>query len=221
MSDLCRNPDACERKGRGANCRRCATYVRLRTQWSDPVFREKTLAGIRAATRRHPKLTEDQLFSEFRRIFNYDPDNGALTWAQKPNKRSPIKIGAVAGIPLDGYIRVSVFNKRYLVHRVIWAIVHGCFPRDQIDHADLDRSNNRIVNLREATQSENMTNRNYPWPIETRGVSYHPKCRKRFAAVVRKDKVAHHLGYFQTPEEAHAAYVAAARRLHGEFARIE
>ena len=42
-----------------------------------------------------------------------------------------------------------------------------------------------------------------------------------FVSKIKKDGKAIYLGYYRTPEEAHAAYRAAARRLYGEFARLE
>ena len=41
-----------------------------------------------------------------------------------------------------------------------------------------------------------------------------------FVAKTKKDGKSIYLGYYRTPEEAHAAYCATARRLHGEFARF-
>jgi len=89
-----------------------------------------------------------------------------------------------------------------------------------IDHRDGDPSNNRWNNLRRATPSQNNANRrlqqNNAWGLK--GVSRH---RSRWRASIRKDRRTHHLGVFSTPQAAHAAYVAAARKLFGEFARPE
>ena len=48
-------------------------------------------------------------------------------------------------------------------HAAVWAWHNGCFPTMQIDHIDLDPTNNKIENLREVSQSENMMNMVYPW----------------------------------------------------------
>jgi hypothetical protein len=95
--------------------------------------------------------------------------------------------------------------------------VHGVWPKNDIDHRDLNRTNNAIANLREGTRSQNMANTrargNYG-----KGVWLH-KSSGLFAASIRAGGVKRHLGYFKTPEAAHAAYCQAALVLNGEFAR--
>lgn len=69
------------------------------------------------------------------------------------------KAGDVVGLKVakDGYSRVCVNYKDYLVHRLIFLWHHGFIPKN-IDHINLDRSDNRIENLREATNSQNTYN---------------------------------------------------------------
>lgn len=115
-----------------------------------------------------------------------------------------------------GYITVCLNGKAYLAHRVIWAIVHGRWPAEEIDHINHVRDDNRIENLREATRSQNFANnsgyrRREPLP---KGVS---RVRERFRARIRKHGVIQHLGYFPTAEAAHAAYCEAADIAWGPF----
>jgi hypothetical protein len=97
----------------------------------------------------------------------------------------------------------------------------GVWPKDQIDHRDLDRTNNRFDNLREATQAQNLHNtRAYCTNTSGRkGVSWHRRDR-RWRVKIDVEGEYRWLGYFDDLEDAASAYAAAARELHGEFARV-
>ena len=58
-----------------------------------------------------------------------------------------------------GQIEVRIDGQRYQAHRLIWKMVHGVDPKEQIDHVDMDPGNNRLSNLREATQAQNLLHR--------------------------------------------------------------
>jgi hypothetical protein len=104
----------------------------------------------------------------------------------------------------------------FRMHRVLM----GDPPGMEIDHIDSDGLNNMRSNLRVATHAENQRNSRISPKNSSgfKGVSWHKKNR-RWHAQISVDGKKLHLGYFDTPEEAHAAYVAASERLHGEFAR--
>lgn len=102
--------------------------------------------------------------------------------------------------------------------------MHRAVLRDAIseviDHINHDGLDNRKVNLRPATHSENMRNRKRNVNKGSglpKGVFYSNGCKNRFAAQVRKDGVLYRLGVFDTPEKAAAAYAAGAKKLFGEF----
>jgi hypothetical protein len=105
-----------------------------------------------------------------------------------------------------------------MAHRVAYKFLTGEEP-ETVDHQDTDTGNNRAENLRAATYGQNTANR--------RGWSKHglPKgvypYRQRFKANVTTGsgptKKTIHLGVFDTPAEAHAAYCEAASAVHGEF----
>lgn len=95
--------------------------------------------------------------ADLKKHLRYDPDTGELWWIRPWKKRVLTKragnydyVGNRWSIFIDG--------KRYLQHRVIWAIVTGAWPSATIDHIDGDSSNNRWDNLREATLSEQQQN---------------------------------------------------------------
>lgn len=124
-------------------------------------------------------------------------------------------------IKRNGYAVVSNGLKKLLQHRVIFFKTHvlGAFSKIQVDHIDRNKLNNRIDNLRACTKSQNGMNkglRKTP-PHGYKGISFR-KDIKKYSAQIRSNKVAKHLGFFDTPIEAARAYDEAALNIHGEFA---
>lgn len=107
-------------------------------------------------------------------------------------------------------------SERMMVHRLIMEPPDGV----EIDHVNQDRFDNRRINLRLATRSQNMHNSNAHRNNTSgfKGVYYYRR-HDRWRAVIRIPGKRITLGSFKTAEEAGAAYAAAASKLHGEFAR--
>jgi|LakMenEpi03Aug12_release.lakeMendotaPanAssembly.Ray.scaffolds.fasta_scaffold710345_2 hypothetical protein len=156
-------------------------------------------------------------------LFRYEADTGSIFWRAK---RGKIRAGQPAGtIGESGYLRIAfTINKKYCVfnaHRIIWYIATGQDPLGfQIDHIDGNRLNNRIANLRLASNADNQRNRGAS-PKNTsgyKGVSYH-KQTGRWCSAIKYNNKQIWLGRFDCPELAHMAYCKAAAELHGEFAR--
>ena len=167
--------------------------------------------------KRGPKNSHNDLSPEFiREIFSYEKDTGILRWKTCFTKR--IQIGkAVGWIDEQGRIKIRIFGKDYMAHRLIWVWMTGKWPEYEIDHRDEVKSNNRWKNLREATPSQNHRNRG-PQKNNTsgyKGVTYVAH-RKRYIAGVKLNGYRHNLGSFMTAEEAYFAYCKAAARLHGK-----
>lgn len=157
---------------------------------------------------------------ELRRVLSYDPSTGIFRWKEPLNTHH--KVGGVAGTagPHDrGHIRIALYGKRYRAHRLAWFYSYGVWPSDQIDHKDLNGGNNRLDNLREATNGQNNANKRVYGSSGLKGASLHPRGKKRWHAQIRVNKKNISLGYYYTAEAAHAAYVAAATKAHGEFFR--
>jgi len=93
----------------------------------------------------------------------------------------------------------------------------GDWPSGVVDHKDGNRANNVGKNLRDATLQQNNWNRK-PNSSGLKGVSYVPR-RKKWRAQIRVNGKKKEIGVFPTPEAAHAAYVAAAKKIHGEYLR--
>jgi hypothetical protein len=103
---------------------------------------------------------------------------------------------------------------------VIFLIVEGRWPDPEVDHADFDGMNNRWDNLREATSTQNKTNRRVRKDSCTgvKGVWIRPSGRA--AARITLHGNTRCLGTRDTIEEAAELYRNAANDEHGQFARI-
>lgn len=123
--------------------------------------------------------------------------------------------GCLSGI---GYRIISVKNKLYLEHRLIW-IMHGNDPVDFLDHIDGDKLNNRIENLRPAAKTENGWNTKLK-SNNTSGIKGVCWCKRRmywYGRVRFKGKV-HFAGYFKDKDECVKAVRELREKLHGDFA---
>lgn len=153
--------------------------------------------------------------------FHYDPETGHF---HRKKAFGKLPAGSISGCLRlrDGYWFVSMNGRQYLAHRLAWLYVHGEWPACQIDHANGDRRDNRLSNLRLCTISENRWNSKIRERNTSgyKGVTWDVN-RKKWMAQIMAHRRKRHLGRFNTREEAHAAYQAAALKLHGEFARFE
>ena len=95
-----------------------------------------------------------------KKYLNYDPETGVF---KRKINSGKAKIGDVAGgINGSGYICIRINSVKYRAHRLAWLYVHGKFPDNQIDHINRIKTDNRIENLRDVTQSVNAKNRDLP-----------------------------------------------------------
>ncbi len=149
-------------------------------------------------------------------IFDYRPSDGGLIWRVNTGKKQ--LIGMTAGVARrDGYRRVGVLDRDYYIHHLVWAWHHGEWP-SRIDHANGDPSDNRIENLRLSTQSQNLANSKARKRECPKGVT-RVRDASTFTARLTVNYQQINLGNFSTEEEAHAAYMGAAVRYFGDFAR--
>jgi len=155
-------------------------------------------------------LTYDLL----RETLVYDPATGIFRWKIP---RPKIRMGDIAGTVGKKGIRIGLYGRYYYAHRLAWLYVHGVWPKDQIDHEDVINTHNWIENLREATNGQNCANRRAFGVSGIKGATLHP-CGTWHAEITHNKKHIS-LGYFKTAQEAHEAYMIAANKLHGEFAR--
>jgi hypothetical protein len=166
--------------------------------------------------RRRPRLTRARL----RELLHYDPATGEFRWLKRVSR--PTRVGDAAGaLEINGYRKITIEGRQYRAHHLAWLYMTGQWRSGLIDHRDGDRSNNRWDNLRRATASQNCANRRLPRNNKCRLKGVTRTESHRWRAGIHKNGRRRHLGIFSTPEAAHAAYVAAARKLFGEFARAE
>lgn len=146
----------------------------------------------------------------------YDPDTGEFVWRTSIGGRG--KAGNVAGNfrKSDGYMQVWLEGRLYLSHVLAWAYMTGEWPEGEVDHENLNRSDNRWGNLRSASHSQNQANSTL-YKNNTSG--FRGVCRKggKWVATIRKDGKGKYLGTFNAPEEAYSRYVEESIRLHGDF----
>ena len=96
---------------------------------------------------------------ELKEFLDYNPDTGIFIW--KKQVAQNIKVGQEAGaMNSNGYIQIRFKNSPYLAHRLAYYMYYGIHPLEKlVDHIDGDKTNNKIDNLRLATNSQNGMNR--------------------------------------------------------------
>ena len=179
------------------------------------------------ATKRLPDI------SYIRECVDYDPITGVFTWRERPPHHFPHPkahkwwntkfAGKPAGTGTrsrQNYWRLCLGGNFMKAHRVVWLLERGEPVPDIIDHIDGDTLNNRISNLRIATNSQNLANSARRLTTNVKGVHLRHRGNSiRFLAYLTVHGKRHSLGYFATLEEAATARREAAQKAFGEFAR--
>ena len=161
----------------------------------------------------------NDLVASVRALLDYDPKTGVFIWRVHVGKR--IRAGTLAG-SVGPFGRRSIkftadgIGHRFLASRLAWLYVHGRLPSEEIDHINLDQSDNRISNLREAARAQNGANRRGYGRDGLKG-SY--KRGSGWIAQITFNRQPIYLGRFKTQQDANQAYIEAAVRLYGEFSR--
>lgn len=144
-------------------------------------------------------LTQEYLKS----ILEYNKSTGAFTWRcdMRANK---IK-GKLAGTLVDRYLKIKIKKRQYSIHRLAWLYVYGSWPKNQIDHINGDKLDNRIENLRDVTSRQNSQNCGIHRNGKLVGASFH-KQHQRWRATVYENGKCKHLGLYDSELEAHNKY---------------
>lgn len=162
--------------------------------------------------RRRERPTDQALIAAFHEQYDLGED-GVPRWRSGGHGRSA---GKVAGHDDGkGYLSIMLLGQRYKLHRVIWMLHHGDYPMGMIDHINGDRRDNRIENLRLATAAQSVHNR---LRAGGHGTGVSKNARGRWCARIQAGGEKVYLGYYDTPEEAAAAYAGASIVLRGEYA---
>lgn len=143
-------------------------------------------------------VTQERLLE----LLVYDPLTGLFTNRIDRNARAPA--GDIAGDPTGtGYWRIQIDKRRYQAHRLAWLYVHGYFPDVQIDHRNGDRMDNRLDNLRLATNKQNHENVALRSDNGSghRGVHW-SKTRNKWVVQIGHMNKQHHVGIFTSLDDA-------------------
>lgn len=153
----------------------------------------------------------------FKDRLEYDAETGVFTWLGDFNAK---RVGRRAGTTIGskGYRTITIKKRRYYEHRIAWYMVTGEDPTGfEIDHINGDKSDNRFCNLRLATCQANKANCGLSRSNNSGFKGVH-RFRDKWIASITRDRRVIHLGVFELPEKAAAAYDAKAVELFGEFA---
>lgn len=142
-------------------------------------------------------------------VLSYDPESGIVTR----------KGAAIGGRNSSGYLTATVFGRGYLLHRLIWQLVHGDVNGKQVDHINGIKTDNRLSNLRAASDQTNSWNKGLrkSKAVPFKGVILDRE-RGSYRAQIVHDGRKFNLGRYDTAEAAAAAYRRAAIRKFGFFA---
>lgn len=147
----------------------------------------------------------------------YDPITGRFisNISSSPSRQ---KGGPVGNINDQGYLNISMEGRLFRAHRLAWVWMTGNWPKEDIDHINGDRLDNRFVNLREATRSQNLMNSGLKARNKTGhiGVNF-DKDRNKFVAQIKVNKKQKHLGRYSKLEDAVSARKAAEEIYYREF----
>jgi len=149
-----------------------------------------------------------------RQLLDYNPLTGVFLW--KVSRGGTAKLGTVAGNLNKnlGYVMISIYDKPYYAHILAWFFVKGKWPKGEIDHKDTVRHHNWFSNLRDVSKSGNMQNLTKAHADNKTGflgVTFDKQSGKPKAQLRVNGKLMLS-AKFDTPEQAHTAYVEAKRK---------
>lgn len=142
-------------------------------------------------------------------LLDYNPDTGMFI-----RKRNAAPADRKHS---DNYKAVKVGGKLFLSHRLAWFYMYKVWPEGEIDHINGVRTDNRISNLRVVTRTGNNQNirtaKRSNKSCGLLGVTHIPRNNKwRAQIMVNRKKI--HIGLYDTPQDAHNAYIETKRKMH-------
>lgn len=164
-----------------------------------------------------PAQDDDMNFECASAHLSYSAATGQLVW--RGIQKFYLKGREAGAIEAGGYRVIKIKGRTFKAHRLAWLLHYGEWPSQRIDHIDGDKSNNRVNNLRLATQQQNMMNQR---PKATnlngyKGITYQKSHQSWLAQLTVAGKNLN-LGRYKDPADAARAYDAKAKELFGEFA---
>lgn len=164
-------------------------------------------------------------FEEINSLLRYEPETGLLYWKKIGRGRSLDLSKPAGSLNSDGYLAIRINYKSLYVHQIAWILSNGEWPRKDLDHKNRVRSDNRMINLREATRSENMRNgshykKNSSGFLGVQKRQYHGMRGEKWVARIMVDRKDIYLGMFPSINEAIETRKKAEKKYFGEFAPI-
>jgi len=158
------------------------------------------------------RLDKRPAISLLREHLLLDDATGTLRWAPRKHACSGRIAGGSVG---NGYRGIDFFGARLLCSHVVWALTHGAWPTNQVDHIDGNRQNNAPSNLRLATPGQNCQNVSKARGKSSRfiGVSW-DKRECKWVAYIKIDRKLRNLGYFANEEDARDRHLLAKQQIH-------
>lgn len=152
------------------------------------------------------------------KLFKYK--NGHLYWRKGHQIGGERIAGVKAGTVLNtGYVAIYINQVPYQAHRLIWILHKKGDVASRLDHRNRNRRDNRLSNLRLATNSQNITNQTGGnGQTKYKGVYIISNRKKKFWAAITVDKNLKGLGMHYTAKEAALSYNKAAKKFYGKFA---
>lgn len=142
------------------------------------------------------------------KALDYDPVTGILTWKVYRNPRA-LEHQVAGYLGNQGYLMIGLLGKNYQAHRLAWLLHYGHWPVEQLDHINHVRTDNRICNLREVTQSANLKNKSKSKANSSNHTGVYKTAVGNWIARICVDRRQINLGTFKSLEEAVAARQAA------------
>ena len=204
---------------RHAPITRTSTPTKLLGIWRSNVG---TRNDHRNPTNHHPAVHEgcsmrpstdsvEVIESKLRSMLRFDPETGGM-YRQHPHPR-PNKKDPIGCLQQNGYLYITFFGHHFICHRLAWFLHFGAWPNNIIDHINGIKTDNRISNLRDVSNSENSQNKRCHRNGKTMGVALHRPgvwrvfLPKFFNGKTRPDSQKKHLGLYPTKQEAENALV--------------
>ena len=156
------------------------------------------------------RIITDVNSESIKQILNYDKDTGIFTYAVDMPAGKKKKGDEAGYVDAYGYRGIGINCKHYKIHRLAWLYHYGEWPKNQIDHRDKNRLNNRIDNLRDVTTAINSTNmkKHKNNTSSVTGV-YWSNYFERWVAIIHVKRKVKHLGIFKEFNDAVKARKAA------------
>lgn len=163
-------------------------------------------------------------------ILDYCPATGIFTWKKRAiddfsSKRAYSTFnskfaGKQCGSLTNKYLTIRINRSLYYCHRLAWAMHYGKWPVGDVDHINMDKTDNRASNLRLASRRDNMNNLTATKANRSGFIGVYWAARERkWVSAITIDYKFIFLGHFDDPASAAMAYNVACEKANGRFSK--